>query len=233
MASGDPGRTAAVLTEDAERLSPPDNATAVALKTTHHMVGRKAIVRFFADDLPRLFARDVTVTFHRFHAAGERVVVEATMTATLTNGNGHRRAHAGPPTPAAHRRMSSRTRVASLSCPRCFTGWRFGPGRSRPGPKPGVSGRAAGSRAEAGCPYRCRTRSERRRPPTGACQPAPAHMPRPGRRASTDQGTERVAAPSAPKPKNPPITPRPCLHALRPARLHSARPRSAPGPGPG
>ncbi len=44
------------------------------------MVGRKAIVRFFADDLPRLFARDVTVTFHRFHAAGERVVVEATMT---------------------------------------------------------------------------------------------------------------------------------------------------------
>ncbi|MFI2236497.1 nuclear transport factor 2 family protein [Streptomyces chrestomyceticus] len=89
MASGDPDRVAAVLTEDAERLSPPDNATATAPKTTHHMVGRKAIVHFFADALPRLFARDVTVTFHRFHAAGERVVVEATMTATLANGNGH------------------------------------------------------------------------------------------------------------------------------------------------
>ncbi|MFH9426244.1 nuclear transport factor 2 family protein [Streptomyces sp. NPDC017529] len=119
IASGDPDRIATVLTEDAEWLPPPDNATAVALKTPHHRVGRKAIVRFFADALPRLFARDVTVTFHRFHAAGERVVVEATMTATLANGNGHRRAHAGPPAPAAHRRMSSRTRVASLSCPRC------------------------------------------------------------------------------------------------------------------
>ncbi|MFK8850868.1 hypothetical protein [Streptomyces sp. Ac-502] len=48
IASGDPDRAAAVLTEDTEWL----NATAIALKTTHHMVGRKAIVRFFADGLP-------------------------------------------------------------------------------------------------------------------------------------------------------------------------------------
>lgn len=87
LASADPDRISAVLTEDAEWLSPPDNATAVALEATHHMVGRKAIVRFFAEDLPRLFARDVGVTFHEFHADGERVVVEATMTATLANGN--------------------------------------------------------------------------------------------------------------------------------------------------
>lgn len=87
LASNDPDRISAVLTEDAEWLSPPENATAVALEATNHMVGRKAIVRFFAEDFPRLFVRDVTVSFHGSHAAGERVIVEATMTATLANGN--------------------------------------------------------------------------------------------------------------------------------------------------
>ncbi|MFE7116549.1 nuclear transport factor 2 family protein [Streptomyces sp. NPDC057654] len=87
FASCDPGRIAAVLTEDAEWLSPPDNATAAALKTTHYMVGREAIVRFFAEDFPRLFVRDLNVAFHGSHADGERVTVEATMTATLVNGN--------------------------------------------------------------------------------------------------------------------------------------------------
>ncbi|MEU6019301.1 nuclear transport factor 2 family protein [Streptomyces sp. NPDC047515] len=52
-----------------------------------HMVGKKAIVRFLAEDFPRLFVRDVAVTFHAFHANGERVVVEETMTATLAHGN--------------------------------------------------------------------------------------------------------------------------------------------------
>jgi ketosteroid isomerase-like protein len=87
LASHDPDRISAVLTEDAEWLSPPENATAVALETTHHMVGRQAIVRFFAEDFPRLFVRDLTVTFHGFHTDGERVIVEATMTATLTNAS--------------------------------------------------------------------------------------------------------------------------------------------------
>lgn len=35
-----------------------------------------------------MFVRDVTVTFRGFHAVGERVVVEETMTATLAGG-GH------------------------------------------------------------------------------------------------------------------------------------------------
>ncbi|MCD9195193.1 ketosteroid isomerase [Streptomyces albireticuli] len=77
----------AVLTEDAEWLSPPGNATALALESTHHMVGRKAIVRFFTEGFPRLLARDVTVTFHGSHTDGDRVTVEATMTATLANGS--------------------------------------------------------------------------------------------------------------------------------------------------
>ncbi|MER5227080.1 nuclear transport factor 2 family protein [Streptomyces flaveus] len=87
LASNDPDRIRAVLTEDAEWLSPPGNATAVALDATNHMVGRNAIVHFFAEDFPRLFVRDVTVSFHESHTDGERVTVEATMTATLANGN--------------------------------------------------------------------------------------------------------------------------------------------------
>ncbi|MET9508145.1 nuclear transport factor 2 family protein [Streptomyces flavidovirens] len=87
LASNDPDRISAVLTEDAEWLSPPGNAIAVALGATHHMVGRQAIVRFFAEDLPRLFVRDVAVSFHGSHTDGERVTVEATITATLAHEN--------------------------------------------------------------------------------------------------------------------------------------------------
>ncbi|WP_028923996.1 nuclear transport factor 2 family protein [Pseudonocardia acaciae] len=87
LASNDPDQISSVFTEDAEWLSPPGNAVAVASGATHHMVGRKAIVRFFAEDFPRLFARDLDVTFHGSHGDGERVTVEATVSATLANGN--------------------------------------------------------------------------------------------------------------------------------------------------
>ncbi|WP_308343469.1 nuclear transport factor 2 family protein [Streptomyces sp. MK37H] len=36
---------------------------------------------------PRFFVRDVAVTFHGFHADGDRAIVEETMTATLANGD--------------------------------------------------------------------------------------------------------------------------------------------------
>jgi uncharacterized protein len=87
LASSDPDRISAAFTEDAEWLSPPENATAVALGATHHMVGRNAIARFFSEDLPRLFARDVAIAVHGLHAGGDRVTVEATLTATLAGGN--------------------------------------------------------------------------------------------------------------------------------------------------
>jgi ketosteroid isomerase-like protein len=51
------------------------------------MVGREAITRFLAEDFPRFFVRDVTVTFRGLYADGELVIVEETMTATLANGN--------------------------------------------------------------------------------------------------------------------------------------------------
>lgn len=87
FASHDADRIAAVFTEDAEWLAPQDNATAVALGGPSHLVGRDAIVQFLAVDFPRFFVSDVTVTFHGFHADGDRVIVEETMTATLVNGN--------------------------------------------------------------------------------------------------------------------------------------------------
>jgi ketosteroid isomerase-like protein len=89
FASYDPDRISAVLTEDAEWLSPPANAIAVALGVTHHMVGSKAIARFFAEDFPRLFVRDVDIAFHGLHTDGERVTVEATLTATLAGGHSY------------------------------------------------------------------------------------------------------------------------------------------------
>ncbi|MFH8990002.1 nuclear transport factor 2 family protein [Streptomyces sp. NPDC017940] len=87
FASYDPGRISAVLTEDAEWLSPPGNAVAVASGTTHHMIGREAITRFFAESFPRLFAREVDVTFHGIHGDSERGLAEATLTATLADGS--------------------------------------------------------------------------------------------------------------------------------------------------
>ena len=87
FASHDADQIAAVFTEDAEWLAPPENATAVALAAPSHMIGGKAIAHFIADDFPRLFVGDVSVTFHALHADGDQVVVEETMTAKLANGN--------------------------------------------------------------------------------------------------------------------------------------------------
>ncbi len=82
----DPERIAGVFTEDAEWLAPPGNATAVALVGSGHLVGRQAIVRFLAEDFRKVFVSDVAIEFHGFHPAGDTVVVEETMTATLADG---------------------------------------------------------------------------------------------------------------------------------------------------
>ncbi|MGW2328158.1 nuclear transport factor 2 family protein [Streptomyces sp. NPDC001700] len=87
FATHDADQISAVFTEDAEWLAPPGNATAIALDAPSHMVGKRAITRFLADDFPRLFVRDVAVTFHGFHVDGDRVIVEETMAATLADGN--------------------------------------------------------------------------------------------------------------------------------------------------
>ncbi|MFG1948334.1 nuclear transport factor 2 family protein [Nonomuraea sp. NPDC048826] len=89
FAERDLEKIAACFTEDAEWLAPAGNATAVALDVPSHMVGRNAIARFIADDFPRLFTRDVSVSFRGVYAEGDRVVVEETMSATLANGNSY------------------------------------------------------------------------------------------------------------------------------------------------
>ena len=86
FASHDAQQITGFFTEDAEWRAPEGNATAVALDVPSHMVGRDAIARFLAEDFPRLFVGDVAVDFRGWHADGDRVVVEETMSATLANG---------------------------------------------------------------------------------------------------------------------------------------------------
>ena len=85
FASRDPDRIAAFFMDDAEWLAPADNATAVALNVTHHMVGSDVIAAFIATGMRRLF-QDVSIAFRGFHADGPIVVVEERMSARLPNG---------------------------------------------------------------------------------------------------------------------------------------------------
>jgi ketosteroid isomerase-like protein len=86
FATQDPDRVRAVFTPDAEWLAPARNATALALDGSHHLVGRERIVRFLAQEFGSVFVADVTVEFRGVHAAGDTVVVEERMQATLANG---------------------------------------------------------------------------------------------------------------------------------------------------
>lgn len=86
FATRDPSQVAAVFTEDAEWLAPKDNATAVALDGTAHMIGRDAIVHFITSDFGKLFVADVQIDFRRVYADGDTVIIEDRFQATLSNG---------------------------------------------------------------------------------------------------------------------------------------------------
>src|ERR1700716_1070049 len=62
FADHDADRISAFFTEGAEWMAPTGNTTVAALDIPSHRVGRKAIAHFLADDFPRLFARDVTIS---------------------------------------------------------------------------------------------------------------------------------------------------------------------------
>ena len=81
----DLARISAVFTEDAEWLAPRDNATAIALRGSHHIVGRDRIAEFLSSGMYELF-RDVRIEFRGVFADGDTVIVEETMHATLPNG---------------------------------------------------------------------------------------------------------------------------------------------------
>ena len=89
LASRDPSRIAPMFTEDAEWLAPSGNATAVALNSTSHIIGREQIAQSFGSDIWRLFTANVKAEFRGVYADGDVVVVEQRMQATLANGNAY------------------------------------------------------------------------------------------------------------------------------------------------
>jgi ketosteroid isomerase-like protein len=86
FASRDPQRIRAAFTDNAEWLAPKDNATGVALDFTDHMIGADVIVRFLAEEFPKLFVSDVSVQFAHMYCDGDTVILEERMQATLANG---------------------------------------------------------------------------------------------------------------------------------------------------
>ena len=85
FASRDVRRIAAVFTPDAEWIAPQGNATAVALHHADHMIGAEQIARFIAVEMHKLF-QNIDVQFRGIHAAGDTVIVEERMRATLPRG---------------------------------------------------------------------------------------------------------------------------------------------------
>lgn len=82
----DAAKIAALFSESAAWLAPPNNATARALGGTHELHGRERIAHFIAVEFGQLFVRDVRVEYRGVHADHDVVVVEQTMSATLANG---------------------------------------------------------------------------------------------------------------------------------------------------
>jgi ketosteroid isomerase-like protein len=98
-ATRDPERIAACLSEDAVWIAPPGNATQVALglgdpgdagaPDGSNNLDRDAIVDFIAHDFGRLFVSDIANDFTGLHVAGDHVVAEHRMSATLANGRSY------------------------------------------------------------------------------------------------------------------------------------------------
>jgi uncharacterized protein len=85
FASRDAEKIAAALTEDAQWIAPPGNATALALGYSHYVLNRDEIVNFIANDFGRLFL-DTEREFRGFYAEGSTVVVDMRLSAKLPNG---------------------------------------------------------------------------------------------------------------------------------------------------
>ncbi|WP_024507065.1 nuclear transport factor 2 family protein [Bradyrhizobium sp. ARR65] len=81
----DAGLIAGLFTPDAEWIAPEDNATAVALSHTHHMIGADQIAHFIAFEMHKLFS-EIDISFRGIHADGDTVIVEERMRATLPGG---------------------------------------------------------------------------------------------------------------------------------------------------
>lgn len=89
FATRDPEAIRGVLTDDVEWLAPADNATALALDGSHHMVGPEPIVDFLARRFGRLFVSDVSAELTHLYADGNTVIFERRMRATLASGRSY------------------------------------------------------------------------------------------------------------------------------------------------
>ncbi len=87
--SRDAARIAACFAPDAEWIAPPGNATAIALDGPHHLRGADRIAHFIAHEFSQLFVADVAIDFRTMAAAGDLVLVEERMRATLVNGRSY------------------------------------------------------------------------------------------------------------------------------------------------
>ena len=74
--------------DDAVWIAPDNNATALALDAPSGFTSADQIAQFIANDVAKVFTRDVTVDFKGVYVAGNVVIVEERMQATLFNG-GH------------------------------------------------------------------------------------------------------------------------------------------------
>lgn len=89
FASRDMARIAACFAPDAEWIAPAGNATAIALDYPNHMRGQDEIAHFIAHEFGRLFVADVGLEFRTMAVAGDLVIVEERMRATLVNGRSY------------------------------------------------------------------------------------------------------------------------------------------------
>jgi ketosteroid isomerase-like protein len=86
FATRDAAQVRAVLTEDVEWLAPADNATAIALSGSHHMIGPEPIVDFLTRRFGTLFVSDVASEVRQCYADGNTVIFERRISATLASG---------------------------------------------------------------------------------------------------------------------------------------------------
>jgi ketosteroid isomerase-like protein len=87
FANRDPKLVGEAFTPDAEWLAPAENATAVALHSAGHMVGRERIVRFLTQEFQTLFVADVKVDWRSLFAEGDTVIMEHRFQGMLANGS--------------------------------------------------------------------------------------------------------------------------------------------------
>ncbi|MCB1527775.1 MAG: nuclear transport factor 2 family protein [Hyphomicrobiaceae bacterium] len=81
------------LTDDVEWIAPKDNATAIALGVTDHMIGKDAIANFILDDLRRLFSNGLDIEPITVTVEGNRAVFEQMQKADLSNGRRYENAY--------------------------------------------------------------------------------------------------------------------------------------------